>query len=331
MNSDEFLAAPEIVRRLVSQDAFENETVTFTCTVQNADNINEDEPYSIAWFFADKQIEGNNEKYSIDENAKTGICLLTIRNILPDDEGAYRCVATNKYGSSVTTGFLAVLSKYSDLSSLGIEKLLFLGRKRSQSPSPSRNASPGRSLSPSGTRTRDRSVSPLRYINLPMSKLARVTEELESLINPTASTVHEEEEEEEENKKDALVPEQPTIMDIAKPEESIVLPQVVTSVEKPEEIPLPMEQEKPIETKLVEPEESIVLPQILSSIPTTTAAAATEIEQKVSTITTEVSHRIYLNIFSNNSNEQLIKRINSECSNTVRLLTVSNQIILYHQ
>jgi hypothetical protein len=295
MNPDEFLAAPEIVRRLISQDAFENETVTFTCTVQNADNVNEDEPYSIAWFFNDKQIEANNEKYSIDENAKTGICLLTIRNILPDDEGAYRCVATNKFGTSVTTGFLAVLSKYSDLSLCTKKIISFLGRKRSQSPSPSRNASPNRSLSPSSNRTRDRSVSPLRYINLPMSKLARVTEELESLINPTASTVHEEEEEEEEeneNEKEASVPvqpEKPTIIDIVKSEESIVPPQVVTSVEKPEEISLPMEQEKPIETKLVEPEESIVLPQILSPITTTITAAAEE-EQKMNTIITEVSY-----------------------------------------
>ncbi len=111
MNLDEFLAAPEIVRRLTSQDAFENETVTFTCTVQDLDNTDEGESYSIAWFFNDKQIESNNEKYSIDGNPKTGICLLTIRHIVLDDEGAYRCVATNKFGSSVTTGFLAVLSK----------------------------------------------------------------------------------------------------------------------------------------------------------------------------------------------------------------------------
>jgi len=112
MNLDEFLAAPEIVRRLISQEAFENETVTFTCTVQNADSADEDESYSISWFFNDKQIDSNTQKYSIDENPKTGICLLTVRNILPDDEGAYRCVATNKFGSSVTTGFLAVLSEY---------------------------------------------------------------------------------------------------------------------------------------------------------------------------------------------------------------------------
>jgi hypothetical protein len=108
MDLDYFLAAPEIVRRLISQDAFENETVTFTCTVQNAD---EDEPYTIGWFFNDQQLQSNEEKYSVDENIKTGICLLTIRQIVPEDEGAYRCVATNKFGSSVSTGFLAVLSK----------------------------------------------------------------------------------------------------------------------------------------------------------------------------------------------------------------------------
>jgi len=198
MNIDNFLAAPEIVRRLISQDAFENETVTFTCTVQNPDDTDEDEPYSIAWFFNDKQIDPNNEKYSIDENPKTGICLLTIQHITSEDEGAYRCVATSKFGSSVTTGFLAVLSEYLvfvfkwNYSTKNVV-VFFSGRKRSQSPSPSRNASPNRSLSPSNNRMRDRSVSPLRYINLPISKLARVTEELESLINPAASILHEEE------------------------------------------------------------------------------------------------------------------------------------------
>ena len=109
MFNDDFLAAPEIVRRLTSQDAFENETVTLTCTVQNLD---EDDSYSIQWFFNEKELQSNEEKYSIDENRKTGICLLTIRGITTDDEGAYRCVATNQYGSAVTTGFLAVLRQW---------------------------------------------------------------------------------------------------------------------------------------------------------------------------------------------------------------------------
>jgi hypothetical protein len=130
MTFNQFLAAPEIVRRLISQDAFENETVTFTCTVQDADNVYEDDPYSIAWFFNDKQIESNNEKYSIDENPKTGICLLTIRHILPDDEGAYRCVATNKFGSSVTTGFLAVLSEYLHLFGIKLWFKKFFSREK---------------------------------------------------------------------------------------------------------------------------------------------------------------------------------------------------------
>jgi hypothetical protein len=108
MYSDDFLAAPEIVRRLTSQDAFENETVTFSCTVQTVD---EDEPYTIQWLFNDKQIDTNIDKYTVDGNVKTGICLLTIRTITIDDEGPYRCVATNKFGSSLTTAFLAVLRK----------------------------------------------------------------------------------------------------------------------------------------------------------------------------------------------------------------------------
>ncbi|CAF1178754.1 unnamed protein product [Adineta ricciae] len=222
MDFDEFLAAPEIVRRLLSQDAFENETVTFSCTVQNVGNANEEEPFTITWFFNDKQIQSNTDRYIIDENSKTGICLLTIKNIGADDEGSYRCVATNKFGSSVTTGFLAVLR-----------------RKRSQSPSPSRNASPNRSLSPSSNRLRDRSVSPLRYINLPYSKLARVTEELENLINPLASTVHEEETEN-------VVPEDKE----ATPISSIIETEQIANI--------PLKEPSP--TKIIEPEQSIVLP-----------------------------------------------------------------------
>ncbi|CAF2530540.1 unnamed protein product [Rotaria sp. Silwood2] len=249
MNFADFLAAPEIVRRLTSQDAFENETVTFTCTVQNVNSTNDDESYSITWFFGDQQIKLNNEKYSVDENPKTGICLLTIRHITAEDEGAYRCVATNKYGSSVTTGFLAVLR-----------------RKRSHSPSPSRNASPSRSLSPSSSRVPDRSVSPLRYINLPVSKLARVTEELESLINPTASIVHEEEEEEDEDEEEKEKEEQ-------------------KSIEKPEEIQSSIQQVQPAITKIVEPEESIVLPHVLIPTPITTVE-----EDKSDVLKTEVSN-----------------------------------------
>jgi hypothetical protein len=171
-------------------------------------------------------------------------------------------------------------------------KKCFSGRKRSQSPSPSRNASPNRALSPSNNRARDRSVSPLRYINLPMSKLARVTEELESLIHPTASTVHEEdeeeEEEEEENGKEAsasIQQEKPTIMQIVEPEESIVLPQVSKPIKKPEEVPASIEQEKQTTAEIVESEESIILPQIPAPI-----AIAAEEEKKVDMVTTEVSY-----------------------------------------
>lgn len=121
------------------------------------------------------------------------------------------------------------------------EKYAFvcLGRKRSQSPSPSRNASPNRSLSPSNSRARDRSVSPLRYINLPISKLARVTEELEHLLTPTASIVHEEDEDEGKNaapteahsETAALVKsEGATLVESVAQEDSFVMPQVPTSI-----------------------------------------------------------------------------------------------------
>jgi hypothetical protein len=226
MNIDNILAAPEIVRRLISQDAFENETVTFTCTVQNPDDTDEDEPYSIAWFFNDKQIDPNNEKYSIDENPKTGICLLTIKHITSEDEG-------------------------------------------------------------------DRSASPLRYINLPISKLARVTEELESLINPAASILHEEEKELGSNKKtEEEIPtsdqqKEPSTTETSETEDSIHLPQVSTSIISGEEVPASTQQKELPITKTVEPEESIILPQVATLI-----TNAPKAENTLDIITTEVSHRL---------------------------------------
>ncbi|CAF0827406.1 unnamed protein product, partial [Didymodactylos carnosus] len=177
MDDNLLILAPEIVRRLSSFDVREDETTTFTCTIQSEN----DEPYDVRWYYGDKEILSTDKKYSIDYGEKTGICLLTIHNVTIDDEGAYRCIVTNKYGSSVTTGFLAVIS-----------------RKRSKSPSPSRSpgrissSSPSRSLSPSQA-ARERGASPLRYINVPLSKLERVTEELETLI--AAEHINEQEKE----------------------------------------------------------------------------------------------------------------------------------------
>jgi hypothetical protein len=120
-----------------------------------------------------------------------------------------------------------------------------------------------------------------------MSKLARVTEELESLIHPTASTVREEDEEEENEKETSasIPPEKPSIMKIVEPEESIVLPQIPAPITTAAEISASIEQEKPTIKKIVEPEESIVLPQIPTPI-TTTA----EVEKKADIVTTEVSY-----------------------------------------
>jgi hypothetical protein len=110
----------------------------------------------------------------------------------------------------------------------GYDYFYFLGRKGSQSPSPSRTTSPSRSLSPSANRPRDRSVSPLRYINLPISKLERVTEELEHLINAASSTNNDEEREETEEQinsipQDESVPHQ-SIDESALPTSSSILP-----------------------------------------------------------------------------------------------------------
>jgi len=179
-------------------------------------------------------------------------------------------------------------------------KKCFSGRKRSQSPSPSRNASPNRSLSPSNNRMRDRSVSPLRYINLPISKLARVTEELESLINPAASILHEEEKELGSNKKtEEEVPasdqqKEPSTTETSETEDSIHLPQVSTSIISGEEVPASTQQKELPITKMVEPEESIILPQVAT--PITNAPKA---ENTLDIITTEVSHRlVFFQIFS---------------------------------
>jgi hypothetical protein len=115
-----------------------------------------------------------------------------------------------------------------------------------------------------------------------MSKLARVTEELESLINPTVTTVHEEEEKETST---SIQPEKLSIMKIIEPEESIVLPEIPAPIITPAEVSASIEQEKPTITKIIEPEQSIILSQIPA--PITTAA---EVEKKVDIVTTEVSY-----------------------------------------
>ncbi len=125
-----------------------------------------------------------------------------------------------------------------------------------------------------------------------MSKLARVTEELESLIHPTASTVHEEDEEEEDEEKEAVVPiqeEKPTTTKTVEPEETPVLPQVSIPSQIAEEISPFVEQEEPTITEIAEPEQSLVLPDLPAPMIITTA----EEENKAEKIIAEVSYCFY--------------------------------------
>lgn len=154
-----------------------------------------------------------------------------------------------------------------------------------------------------------------------------MTEELESLINPIASTVHEEiEETEETSTSDQLAP--PTIADIVKSEESIVLPQLTSSIETKELISQPIQI---TDIKLNEPEQTIISTQFPTLVPaetTPTIIAADEEAKKINMIITEVCFSISLRFDQRAENE--FEQTNRKLL-TVHLLTVNNEITLYSQ
>ena len=84
--------------------------------------------------------------------------------------------------------------------------------------------------------------------------MARVTEELEHLINPHASTVHEEEEEDDDDDEEKNDEESAIITNTISMEDSPTDSEQITSTKDP--------SKESLTTKTVEDEASIIIPQI---------------------------------------------------------------------
>ena len=78
--------------------------VVLSCTVQG-----QPQP-EVSWFHNDKNIDGS-EDFVINYDRSSGKVDLVIVDCLPDDQGVFKCMATNVVGQAVTTARLNVQPK----------------------------------------------------------------------------------------------------------------------------------------------------------------------------------------------------------------------------
>lgn len=152
-NEGEKHCEPDFISRLQCESVAEGEKAYLIC------NVSGDPMPKIQWFLEDgTEITPDNDRYEMSYSEKTGDCQLTIKNARSSDEASYKCVATNRFGTSKTLGLLMIKSNKT------------LSRK---SPSPIRSPD-----SPKLGSSR-RSYSPLKNIEVPPSNLLPVKEETE--------------------------------------------------------------------------------------------------------------------------------------------------------
>ncbi|CAF0740265.1 unnamed protein product [Brachionus calyciflorus] len=141
------LTIPEFLRRLQCLDGVEGEETLITCQV-----IGDPVP-KIQWLKEDgTEILETDIRYEMSYCLKTGNATLKIKNTLLGDEMSYKCVASNKHGTSKTIGVLVVKAKKNK---------------------------PSSNLLPPVNSSSKRSLSPLRNIDVPPSNLQPVKEETE--------------------------------------------------------------------------------------------------------------------------------------------------------
>jgi hypothetical protein len=100
------ISAPEFLKRLQCEDATETERACLSCQV-----IGDPVP-KIQWFKEDgKEIAETDQRYEISYDPHTAVAQLIIKYALTLDEMSYKCVASNKYGTSKTIGVLVVKGK----------------------------------------------------------------------------------------------------------------------------------------------------------------------------------------------------------------------------
>lgn len=96
-------SVPEFVKRLEDVEVVDGQEVMLFCVVRGHPMPN------ITWYHNDKNIASNDE-YVFTYDRQTGHVYLVILDCLADDEGEFRCVATNAAGQVVTQCLLRILS-----------------------------------------------------------------------------------------------------------------------------------------------------------------------------------------------------------------------------
>ena len=81
---------------------------------------------SITWYKDEVDIT-QNPRYNIGYDSDRGVITLTIKEVLPSDEGCYQCRAQNSEGYATTTAYLVVRGEYFILLPTGSEEGGVLG------------------------------------------------------------------------------------------------------------------------------------------------------------------------------------------------------------
>jgi titin len=92
---------PKFMLPLQNCEAYDGEEVILTCTVTGRPKP------EVHWYHNDKNID-KSEDFVISYQADNGKCDCVIVECLPDDQGTFKCIATNEAGQAVTQGSLKV-------------------------------------------------------------------------------------------------------------------------------------------------------------------------------------------------------------------------------
>ena len=113
---------PEIATDLKDVKAVEGQTAVLECTL-----VGQPTP-EVTWFHDDKQLDLNEGRLSGHQEAASGKATLTVHEVALEDEGQYRCVASNPAGQASTAASLHVhsesLPRLSPLAAVGAVDVL---------------------------------------------------------------------------------------------------------------------------------------------------------------------------------------------------------------
>ena len=110
--NDEKGEAPVFVRPLSPVRASDGESAKLTCTVNG-------KPIPVvAWFQGVRELKPTRD-FQPSYDSASGVATLFIAEVFPDDEGVYRCKATNKHGTAECETNLIVGRSF-DLTSLDL-------------------------------------------------------------------------------------------------------------------------------------------------------------------------------------------------------------------